>query len=88
MKTTKALYQNHIQTIELGVHSPILLNVTEPDQNKAATLAIDIENQKKRVAESRSEASKYSGGLVYALSLTTLATDQFTLALLEYQYYL
>ena len=88
LKTNKALVTQNIISLESGNLTTIIINLPEPDLDRAADLEKDIENQKKRVDAARSEASKYSGGLVQALSLTTLATEQYTLALLEHQYYL
>jgi hypothetical protein len=56
-----------------------------PEELKRLESDIKIANEK--LARDQSEASRYSGGLVQALSLTTVETDKLNLAQLELAYY-
>jgi len=88
LRTNAALVEQRIHTIEAGVRSTLVVNTTKPDPERAARLAKEIDAQKEKVAEARREAERYSGGLIQALSETSVATARNTLAMLEQQYVL
>jgi hypothetical protein len=87
LRTNVALIQQRIQTLESGAKMTIVVNAIKPDQMRAAELLKDIEIQKKKVSDARQEATRYSGGLVQAMSMMTAATAANTLASLEQQYF-
>ncbi|MGH9363797.1 MAG: hypothetical protein ACRD1B_00830, partial [Thermoanaerobaculia bacterium] len=86
LRTNAALVEQRIHAAEAGVRPTVVVNTTKPDPDRAAELAKEIEAQKQKVAEARREADRYAGGLVQALSETTVATARNTLAMLEQQY--
>ena len=88
LKINKALVEQRILTLETGAPMTIVVNATSPDPVKAEELANEIETQKAKIESTRAEANKYSGGLIQALALSTLATEEDTLAMLEQQYYI
>ena len=87
LRTNEALIQQRIHALELGAQVTVVINVTKPDQLRAAELLKDIEIQKAKLADARREADQYSGGLVQTMSLVTVATAATTLASLEQEYF-
>jgi hypothetical protein len=86
LRTNQALLQQRIHSIESGAEVTIVLTGTKPDPERAATLEREIRQQRDKVAEARSYADQYSGGLVKAIAESTVATAKQTLAMLEQQY--
>lgn len=87
LRTNAALVEQRIHTLEGGARQEVVAKVTKPDQARADELVGEIAAQQKKVAEARREADRYSGGLVKALSESTVATASNTLAMLEQQYF-
>lgn len=88
LKTNAALIEQRIHGLEGGVRQNLVVNSSKPDQARADDLLAEIEVQQKKVAEARREADRYSGGLVKALSESTVATATNSLAMLEQQYFI
>jgi hypothetical protein len=86
LQTNQALIEQHIHLIETGASTRVVVNVAKPDPVRAGTLANEIEAQKAKVAQARTEAAQYSGGLVQAMAITNVVTSENTLTLLEQQY--
>lgn len=86
LKTNSALVEQRIHSIETGSRVNVVVNTAKSDPERAAELAKEIESQKTKVAEARAQADRYSGGLVQALSETTVVTARSTLVMLEQQY--
>ena len=86
LKTNHALIQQRIHALESGAEIEIVVSVSEPDPELTASLLSEIETQRIKVAEAEQEADLYSGGLLRALALSTLATAHNTLAMLEQRY--
>jgi hypothetical protein len=57
--------------------------VHAPDQSALSAIEADIEAQRKVITEGELEAAQYTGGLMQAMILSRVATDKFTLALLQ-----
>lgn len=87
LQTNESLVEQHVHQIETGAATQLVVNVTKPDPARADALLKEIETQKVKVAQARTEAARYSGGLVQAMAAASAATTQNTLALLEQQYY-
>lgn len=85
LRTNEALIQQRIQALESGARVRIVVNATKRDPTRAAELAREISTQKAKVEAARANASRYSGGLVQALALSTQVTAENTLAMLEQQ---
>lgn len=88
LKTNAALVEQRIHTLEGGALQSVIVNVTKPDPARADQLVSEIAAQENKVAEARREADRYSGGLVKALSESTVATARNSLAMLEQQYFI
>lgn len=88
LKTNAALVEQRIHTLEGGARQSVVVNVTKPDPARADELVNEIAAQEKKVAEARREADRYSGGLVKALSESTVAMACNSLAMLEQQYFI
>ena len=86
LRTNHALIQQRIHAVEGGSEIDIVVTGSAPDPELAATLLSEIEDQREKVTEAEQEADRYSGGLVRALALSTLATARNTLAMLEQRY--
>ena len=87
LKTNHALIQQRIHALESGAEIDITVSGSEPDPELAASLLAEIEDQRTKIAEAEKEAARYSGGLVQALALSTVATQRNTLAMLEQRYF-
>ncbi|WP_372930642.1 hypothetical protein, partial [Shewanella putrefaciens] len=86
LKLTRDIVNQRIQAIESGAKVTITVPVTQPSIERATALLSEIDQAKAQLAVAKENASRYSGGLVAALSLSTVATQEQTLAMLEQQY--
>lgn len=86
LKLTRDIVNQRIQAIESGSKVTITVPVTQPSIERATALLSEIDQAKAQLAVAKENASRYSGGLVAALSLSTVATQEQTLAMLEQQY--
>ena len=87
LKTNEALIEQRIHALESGARITVVVHATTADPEKAAELAKEIESKRAELAEARAEADKYSGGLLQAVSETSVATTRSTIAMLEQQYF-
>jgi hypothetical protein len=88
LKTNAALLEQRIHALEGGARQKVVVNVTKTDPMRADELVREIAAQEQKVAEARREADRYRGGLVQALSESSVATARNTLAMLEQQYFI
>jgi len=86
LKTTEALIQQRIQAIEGKAPVSIQTLASNQDLDRAEKLATEINKQEVKLREAEIEAGKYSGGLLRALALSTVATQAQTLAMLRQQF--
>lgn len=84
---TADLLKKKIYAIKFGVNEDITKNSSQPDNNQAAHLEKSMEDQVSVIEQAKSDAVS-SGGLVGALNLSRLATEQQTLSMLRLQYYI
>ena len=87
LRTNHALIQQRVHALESGAEIDITVIGSEPDPELAASLLVEIENQRTKIAEAEQEAARYSGGLVQAMALSAVATQRNTLAMLEQKYF-
>lgn len=87
LRISAALVEQRIHALEGAARENVVVNISKPDQARAEELLSEIEAQQKKVTEARREADRYSGGLIKALSESTVATATNTLAMLEQQYF-
>jgi len=86
LKTTEALLEQRTQALESGAKLTVEVKASEPDPNRASALAEEIAVQREELKAAGADAAQYSGGLVQAMKLTTVATQEQTLAMLEQEY--
>ena len=84
----KALVEQQIIAIESGTQTSIEITGLKPEPEKLDQLLADIEAQKIKNDETRAEIAKYGAGLIKATYQSALATGEYTLSLLEHQYFL
>jgi len=84
--TTEALVEQRIHALESGAPIEITVPSSAPDSTRAASLLREIAALESDIADSRAEANRYSGGLVQAMTLSTVATQEQTLAMLQQAY--
>lgn len=84
----KALVEQQIIALESGTQTSIEITALKPEPEKLDQLLADIEAQKIKNDETRAEIAKYSGGLIKVTYQSALATGEYTLSLLEHQYFL
>ncbi|MNY11226.1 hypothetical protein D3C86_1442420 [compost metagenome] len=75
-----------IQAIETGAKVTVLAPTSQPNPERAQALQSDIEMAKQQLVEAKAKAAQYRGGLIAAISQSTVATQEQTLAMLEQQY--
>lgn len=85
LKASEALLEQRIQAIESGAKINIQVPAVQPDQVLASSIANEITTAKAGIAAGQVEANQY-GGLIKALKLATVATQEQTLAMLEQRY--
>ncbi|GHU12804.1 hypothetical protein FACS1894185_7060 [Betaproteobacteria bacterium] len=83
LKTNKALLQQRINAVESGAQITVSVPAYKPDAKEAERLAKDIESQINEIKSAREDAGQYSGGLVLAMKLSAIATQEQTLAMLK-----
>jgi hypothetical protein len=86
LRTTKALLEQRILTIETRTPTTVQVPITKPDPERAAQLDAEIQAKQRDLDNAKAEAAKYSGGLVKAMKLSSVATIEQTLALLSQEY--
>ena len=83
LKTNKALIEQRIHAVESGAQITVSVPSYKPNPLEAERLAQDIGSQLAEIKSARDEASRFSGGLVLALKLSQIATQEQTLAMLK-----
>lgn len=86
LRGTEALLGQRVHAIESGAPVTVQIPATKPDPARAAELVKEIDTQTAALAAAQAEADKYSGGLVHAMALSTVATNAQTLAMLRQSY--
>lgn len=86
LQTNRALVQQRIHAVESGAKITIKLDGSTPNEDRAAQLTREMESLSERIQKTQDEVSKYSGGLIKAQLMSTSATMENTLAILELEY--
>ncbi|WP_337058256.1 hypothetical protein [Pseudomonas sp. USHLN015] len=86
LQTNEALLQQRIHAIESDAPVTVQTQISTPDPVAATALANEISLANEKLASARADAAKYTGGLIVALKLSAIATQEQTLALLEQRY--
>lgn len=86
LKLSQDVVNQRIQAIETGAEVTVVTPTSKPDPDRATQLQAEIAQTKQKLDSAKANAAQYSGGLLAALSMTTVATIEQTLAQLEQQY--
>lgn len=84
--TNKALLQQRINAIESGAKIDLAISGVKPNPETAAALKTEIDTLTVQISDAKKEASQYNGGLIQALKLSTVATQEQTMAMLQQRY--
>ncbi|MCS2152990.1 hypothetical protein MUU49_10485 [Scandinavium goeteborgense] len=84
--TNKALLEQRINAIESGAKIEVVVFGTKPDPELAASIKTEIDNLTVKINEAKADASQYSGGLIQVLKLSTVATEEQSMAMLQQRY--
>lgn len=85
LKLSRDIVNQRIQAIETGAKVTVIAPTSQPDPGRAQSLQSEIEQAKQQLVEAKTKAAQYSGGLIAAISMSTVATQEQTLALLQQQ---
>lgn len=84
VRNTISLLEHRIKAVETGAKFvPMEIAGSSPDASLVESIERDISATKERLADSRANSERYSGGLIKAQIESTIATQNQTLAMLE-----
>lgn len=86
LRVTRAALRQRIMAEQTGAPLTVQIPATTPDPELAASLAQEIDVQENAVKAARSDAARFAGGLVHALKLSAVATQEQTLSMLRQRY--
>lgn len=86
LKTNQALLEQRISAVSSGAPVKIETVASVPNDSLAGTLSIEIQKVKAEIEASKAEAARYNGGLIQMLKMSTVATTEQTLAMLQQRY--
>ena len=84
--TNKALLEQRINAIESGAKIDVVVSGVKPDPELAASIKAEMEDLAVKINEAKTDASQYSGGLIQVLKLSTVATEEQSMAMLQQKY--
>ncbi|HAJ6649406.1 hypothetical protein U9X85_12565 [Escherichia coli] len=84
--TNKALLEQRINAIESGAKIDVVVSGVKPDPELAASIKTEIDSLDAKINEAKADARQYSGGLIKVLKLSTVATEEQTMAMLQQKY--
>lgn len=84
--TNKALLEQRINAIESGAKIDVVVSGVKPDPELAASIKAEMEDLAVKINEAKADASQYSGGLIQVLKLSTVATEEQSMAMLQQKY--
>lgn len=86
LKTNQALIKQRIDAIESGAKITMDVPGTKPDETTAESVKNEIDALNAQISQAKAEANQYSGGLVLAMKLAAIATQEQTMAMLQQRY--
>lgn len=86
LKTNQALLEQRISAVSSGAPVKIETVASEPNETLVAALSAEIQTVKADIESSKAEAARYNGGLIQMMKLSTVATTEQTLAMLQQRY--
>ncbi len=84
--TNKALLEQRINAIESGAKIDVVVTSLNPNPELAASIKTEIDNLNVQIKQAKADASQYSGGLIQVLKLSTVATQEQSMAMLQQKY--
>ena len=84
--TNKALLEQRINAVESGAKIDVVVSGVKPDPELAASLKTEIDNLTVKINEAKADASQYNGGLIQVIKLSTVATEEQSMAMLQQKY--
>ncbi len=86
LKTNQALIKQRIDAIESGAKITMDVPGAKPDEAMAESVKTEINALNAQIYQAKAEANQYSGGLVLAMKLAAIATQEQTMAMLQQRY--
>ncbi|MEN4633732.1 hypothetical protein ABEG70_01410 [Pantoea agglomerans] len=86
LKTNQALIKQRIDAIESGAKITMDVPGAKPDEATAESVMTEIDALNAQISQAKAEANQYSGGLVLAMKLAAIATQEQTMAMLQQRY--
>lgn len=86
LKTNQALIKQRIDAIESGAKITMDVPGVKPDEATAESVKTEIDVLNGQISQAKAEANQYSGGLVLAMKLAAIATQEQTMAMLQQRY--
>lgn len=86
LKTNQALIKQRIDAIESGAKITMDVPGAKPDEATAESVKTEIDALNAQISQAKAEANQYSGGLVLAMKLAAIATQEQTMAMLQQRY--
>lgn len=86
LKTNQALIKQRIDAIESGAKITMDVPGVKPDEAAAESVKSEINTLNAQISQAKAEANQYSGGLVLAMKLAAIATQEQTMAMLQQRY--
>ncbi|WP_334612008.1 hypothetical protein [Escherichia coli] len=86
LEANKLLIQQRINAIESGAKITESVPATQPNPELAASIKNEIDKLNGEISSAKQDASKYNGGLVLSLKLSSIAMQEQTLAMLDQKY--
>lgn len=78
--------EQRINAIESGAKIDVVVSGVKPDPELAASIKTEIDSLDAKINEAKADARQYSGGLIKVLKLSTVATEEQTMAMLQQKY--
>ncbi len=75
--------EQRINAIESGAKIDVVVSGVKPDPELAASIKTEIDSLDAKINEAKADARQYSGGLIKVLKLSTVATEEQTMAMLQ-----
>ncbi len=86
LEINAALVQQRIHALESGAKIKVKLYETEPNPERASNLKSEIESIKTEIKAKEEEIAQYRGGLIKVTLMSSVATMNNTLAMLQNEY--
>ena len=84
--TNRSLIEQRIHAIESGADLTMGVPAQQPDLELSRQLALEIEESQVELEAAQRDADRYSGGLIRATKLSTVAVQEQTIAMLRQRY--